>query len=135
QIRANATRCRGAVRDHRTDAAPAQDVALGARNGERRWFDAWRLRVERLEIAGMDAEQTDREAPHLAAQSSAGTERRNASHVETAQQAEKEIGRDAPPGAQACARTSGKRERAEVLQEEIPLFGEEQVEPREVHLL
>ena len=95
----------------------------------------WRLTFERRELAGPDAEQAHRETSHFAAQSSAGTERRNASAVETDPPAEKEIGRDATAGAQAGARASGKRERAEVLQEEIPFFGKEQVEPREVHLL
>ena len=121
--------------DHRADAAAAQDVAFGARNGERRRLDALRLTFERRKIAGADAEQAHRETPRFAAQSSAGTERRNASAVETDPPAEKEIGRHATPGAQAGARTSGKRERPEVLQEEIPLLGKEQVEPREVHLL
>ena len=121
--------------DHRADAAAAQDVAFGARNGERGWLDALRLTFERREIASPDAEQAHGETPHFAAQSSAGTERRNASAVETDPPAEKEIGRHAAAGAEAGARASGKRERAEVLQEEIPLLGKEQVEPREVHLL
>src|SRR5688572_7351067 len=103
---------------HRADAAATQDVEFGARNGERRRLDALGLAFERRQLAGADAEQAHRETPRFAAQSSAGTERRNASAVETDSPAEKEIGRDTTAGAQAGARASGKRERAEVLQEE-----------------
>src|SRR5688572_13592258 len=123
------------MRHHCADAAAAQDVALGTRNGERGRINALRLSFERREVAGADAEETHGEAPHFAAQSSTGTQRRNASRVKTDPPAEKEIGRDATAGAKACARASGKRERAEVLQEEIPLLGKEQVESCEVHLL
>src|SRR6186997_2864233 len=115
---------------HGTDAAAAQDVAFGARNAERGRLDALGLAFERRQLAGADAEQTYGETSHFAVQSSAGTERRNTSTVETDPPAEEEIGRDATPGAQTRARASGKRKRPEVLQEEIPLLGKEQVEPR-----
>ena len=98
--------------DHRTDAASAKDVAFGARDGECR-LDALGLAFERRQLGGADAEQAHRETPHFAAQSSARTERRNASAVETDPPAEKEIRRHATSGAQAGARTSGKRERPE----------------------
>ena len=123
------------MRDHRADAAAAQDVALGARDGERGRLDALRLALERRQLAGADAEQADGETARFAAQSSAGTERRNAPAVETDPPAEEQIRRHATAGAEAGARTSGKRERPEVLQEEIPLLGKEQVEARQVHLL
>src|SRR4030095_10730782 len=118
--------------DHGTDAAAAQDVAFGARNGKRRRLDALGLAFERRQLSGADAEQADREPPRFAAQSPAGTERRNASAVETNPPAEKEIRCHATPGAQAGARTSRKRQSPEVLQEEIPLLGKEQVEASEV---
>src|SRR6185436_15882491 len=100
--------------NHGTDAAAAQDVAFGARNRKRGRFDALRLTVERRKTAGPDAEQTYGETSHFAVQSSAGTERRNTSAVETDPPAEEEIGRDATPGAQTRARASGKRKRPEV---------------------
>src|SRR5688500_18344106 len=102
--------------DHGTDAAAAQDVAFDTRNRERGRFDALRLTVERLKIAGPDVEQTDGETSHFAVQASAGTERRNTSAVETDPPAEEEIGRHATPGAQTRACASGKRKRPEVLQ-------------------
>jgi hypothetical protein len=90
---------------------------------------------QRRKVAGPDSEQAHREAPHFAVHSSSGTERRNTRAIEADPAAEEEIGRDAAPGAQSGARATGKCERAKVLQEEVPLLGEEQIEPGEVYLL
>ena len=77
-----------AMGHHRADAAPAQDVALGAKHGEVGSFDR-----DGLFVAGLHVEEAEREAAGLACQAAARAQRRFASEVEPDAAAEEQIRR------------------------------------------
>ena len=94
------------MREHRADAAAAQDVALGAQHGE---VGAPRRAVASF-VAGLHVQQAERDAADLAGQPAAGAQRRLAPAVEADAAAEEQIRRVArsrPP----ARRWRGRRTR------------------------
>ena len=142
-IRPAAGRRQRSIREHAADRAAAENVAAHAQHVEVGLQRAGQ-RTSRGEIVGFDVECADVPGAGLAAQARAGDDRHGARSAQADAAAVEERRGVAAELRRIRAgrrrRTSGghrrrsERECACTLEEEFALFGEHEVEPRQVHL-
>ena len=121
-------------RDHSNRAA-GQDVAPDADDGE-----VGRRLADEIVLAGLDVHQADGVLARTTGDACAGADRDflagREADAATEEERRREVRRGADAaGAAAAALLRREREDPLALEEELPLLGEEQAEPRQVHLL